>query len=232
MDTTDLGRLSGLDAVARIVGDVAGLELVDMGCGEGALAKALAARGARVTGVDPFMDPAPWTDAGTGAWRILRAPAPRTGLPDASADLVLFVFSFHHVPAAEMAAALAEARRLLRPAGRLYVSEPLPEGPGFEITRLYHDETVVRAEAQAALARFDTTLFAARRRLRYGDPRKVTDWASYSARALANMRFNPFTEADVLNDRVKATFEAVMARTGGDFVQPVLVDLFERPRAA
>jgi SAM-dependent methyltransferase len=167
-----------------------------------------------------------------GTWRIDRAPAPRTGLADGSADLVTFVFSFHHVPAAEMAAALAEARRLLRPAGRLYVSEPLPEGPGFEITRLYHDETVVRAEAQAALARFDTTLFAGRRRFRYGDPRKVADWASYSARAVANMRFNPFTEADVLNDRVKATFEAVMARTGGDFVQPVLVDLFERPRAA
>lgn len=232
MDAIDLGRMSGLDALPRIVGEVAGLDVVDMGCGEGALAKALAARGARVTGVDPFMDPSPWTDVGPGRWRILRAPAPRTGLPDGSADLVTFVFSLHHVPAAEMAAALAEARRLLKPGGRLYVSEPLPEGPGFEVTRLYHDETVVRAEAQAALTRFDTTLFAGRRRFRYGDPRKVTDWASYSARALGNMRFNPFTEADVLNDRVRSTFEAVMARTGGDFVQPVLVDLFDGPRPA
>ena len=41
-----------LGALLDVLGDVAGLEVLDAGCGEGYLARVLAARGARITGID------------------------------------------------------------------------------------------------------------------------------------------------------------------------------------
>lgn len=72
-------------------------------------------------------------------------------IDDASADVVVFSYSLHHVPTEHMPAALAEAARVLRTGGTLAVLEPIAEGPGFETHRLVDDETVVRAAAQRAL---------------------------------------------------------------------------------
>ncbi len=68
-------------------------------------------------------------------------------------DLALMHKSLHHVPLTAMDQALAEVARVLRPGGYLYVSEPVYAGPLNEIVRLYNDEGVVRAAAQAALDR-------------------------------------------------------------------------------
>ncbi|NIQ56894.1 MAG: methyltransferase domain-containing protein, partial [Gammaproteobacteria bacterium] len=42
-------------------------------------------------------------------------------LGDGTADIVLYVHSFHHVPEGEQSAALAEARRVLVPGGTLAI---------------------------------------------------------------------------------------------------------------
>ena len=78
--------------------------------------------------------------------------AERLPLDDGSIDIVVFMRSFHHVPRAELGAALVEARRVIRPGGAVYVAEPLAEGSFFELTRTVDDETEVRAAAQAALS--------------------------------------------------------------------------------
>ena len=98
----DLGERSHLDALLATVGPVDGLHIIDVGCGEGQLARALANRGARVTGCDPFIAETDWTPQGSGSYRLLKAPADALPEPDQSADLVLFVFSLHHVPEAKL----------------------------------------------------------------------------------------------------------------------------------
>jgi hypothetical protein len=223
---TDLGRTSHLDAVLAAVGPVAGLAIADIGCGEDALDRALAARGAIVTGFDPFMAPAPRQDYGTGSAELVRAPANALPAPDGVFDLVLFVFSLHHVPAAKLAGALAEARRVLRPGGRLYVAEPLAEGPHQYIVELFHDETAVRAAATAALARHAEPHFGQRRRLSYSELRRYTDFDDFAARMIANMRFNGYTEAAVLAPAVRRRFNETAAKHGSEFDQPVRVDLY------
>ena len=50
-----------------------------------------------------------------------------------------------------LAQALGEVARVLRPGGHLYVSEPVYGGALNDVVRLYNDEGVVRAAAQAAL---------------------------------------------------------------------------------
>ena len=46
----DLGVMSRIDGLLASVGSVAGLRIVDVGCGEGQVARAFAERGATVIG--------------------------------------------------------------------------------------------------------------------------------------------------------------------------------------
>ena len=159
----DLGAVSHFDALLATVGPVAGLNIIDIGCGEGRLTRALAALGARVTGCDPFIAETAWTEHGAGSYRLVKAAADAIPEPDHQADLVLFVFSLHHVPGEKLEAALAEARRVLRPSGRLYVAEPLAQGPHHYVVAPFHDETAVRQAAAAALDTFCPAAFRGRR---------------------------------------------------------------------
>ena len=96
----------------------------DVGTGTGLLARALAGRGCRVTGLDPsqaMLDQARQADAAAGAgvdYRLGRAEA--TGLPDAAFDLVTAATCWHWF---DRAAPAREARRLLKPAGRLLIAQ-------------------------------------------------------------------------------------------------------------
>ncbi|HEY4916967.1 MAG TPA: class I SAM-dependent methyltransferase [Solirubrobacteraceae bacterium] len=136
--------------------DVRGRDVLDVGCGEGGLARRLARAGARVVGLDPqalSLQQSRDARAGTPAVRFIDGVAQALPFPDASFDLVVFFNSLHHVPIQAMDASIAEAARVLRRGGSLYVQEPLTEGSAFELLRPVEDETVVRHAAQRALAR-------------------------------------------------------------------------------
>lgn len=141
-----------LDVLERVVAP-AGKDVVDVGCGAGALVRALTARGARVVGVEispAQLAAAVAADDGAGArYAVGRGEALPLG--DASVDVVVFMRTLHHVPVDEMLAALAQARRVVREGGAVYVVEPLPEGDFFDLVSLVEDEREVRARAQAAL---------------------------------------------------------------------------------
>ncbi len=221
----DLGVCTGLDALRRTVGDVAGAVVVDIGSGDGAFARALAEAGAEVSGFDPLGPAQPWTEAGAGRFRLIRGGAEALPLADGSVDLVLFIYSLHHIPGAVLPGILAEARRVLRDSGRLYVAEPLPEGPLQDISELYHDETAVRRQAAGILAAHAPKLFRGHDRIAYRNRRLHDSFEDYATRAAAGMRFNDFTEAELRAPAVRARFDAVAARVGTAFDQPVQIDL-------
>ena len=72
-------------------------------------------------------------------------------LASESLDIVFFFNSLHHVPVAQQGPALAEAARVLKPGGRLYIVEPLAEGPSHALMVPVEDETEVRARAYDAI---------------------------------------------------------------------------------
>ena len=222
----DLGVKSHRDALLATVGPVEGLRVIDVGCGEGQLTRALAALGARVTGYDPFIAETEQTTQGAGSYRLARAAADAIPEPDHEADLVLFVFSLHHVPADKLEGALAEARRLLRPSGRLYVAEPLARGPHQYVMELFHDETAVRKTAADALVRFARPRFATDQVSTYIDARSYSDFDSFAERMIANMRFNGYSREAVLAPAVRGRFAETLATHGGRFDQPVRIDCF------
>jgi ubiquinone/menaquinone biosynthesis C-methylase UbiE len=222
----DLGAKSHLDALLATVGKVEGLRVIDIGCGEGHMARALAALGADVTGYDPFIEETDPVAEGAGRFRLVRASADAIPEPDQSADLVLFIFSLHHVPGAKLAGALAEARRILRPSGRLYVAEPLPQGPHQYVMELFHDETAVRKAAAEALAHFARPRFAVDDVSTYADTRRYASFEGFAERMIANMRFNGYSKEAVLAPAVRRRFDETFAVSGDKFDQPVRIDCF------
>jgi len=146
--------MSDLDVLEQMV-EPSGKDVVDIGCGGGALVRALTARGATVTGVEiseQQLAPALANDRASGA-RYVIGRAQELPIEDGSVDAAVFMRTLHHVPPRELLAALREARRVVRPGGVVYVAEPLALGVFFELTRVVDDETAVRAAAQDTLAR-------------------------------------------------------------------------------
>jgi ubiquinone/menaquinone biosynthesis C-methylase UbiE len=127
--------------------------IIDVGCGGGDTVRWLAAQGARVTGLD---NAAMLAKAGSipprGAEEYAEGMAQKLPFADGSADAVLFQASFHHVPAAAMAAAAAECRRVLKNGGRAVFVEPVYRaGTYTEITRLVEDEEEIQEKAYTAI---------------------------------------------------------------------------------
>ena len=99
--------------------------VVDVGCGTGTLAIALAAGGAEVIGVDGDPEVLALAHAKPGAdevqWR--KGLATALPLPGASADRVVMSLLLHHLDPGAKRTALAEAVRVLRPGGRLHIAD-------------------------------------------------------------------------------------------------------------
>lgn len=146
MTPTHTPTQSALTVIAEAFAPLAGKRILDIGCGRGALAAPLAAAGAAWQGVDP----APPPDAPAA---VDRGGAEALPYPAASFDGAIFLNALHHVPPALMDRALAEAGRVLRPAGLVLVIEPLATGALAEVLRIVDDETEQRAAAQEAVLR-------------------------------------------------------------------------------
>jgi SAM-dependent methyltransferase len=103
------------------IGEVAGLDVVELGCGTAYVSAWLAKRGARPVGVDPTpaqLETARRMMRETGIeFPLVEAPGESVPLPDASFDLA--VSEYGASLWADPYAWIPEAARLLRPGGRL-----------------------------------------------------------------------------------------------------------------
>ncbi len=142
-----------MDALTLIRETFAPLEakaILDIGCGAGALSKALASEGAAVTGIDPGVEALAKARQAVPDARFEAASGEALPFADGSFDGAVMLNALHHVP--DPAKALAEAARVLQTGCRLVVVEPLAEGTFFAALKPIEDETEIRAAAQAAIA--------------------------------------------------------------------------------
>lgn len=117
-DRGDVNRTLLLDPeMLEQCGDVAGLDVLDIGCGEGRFGRMLAERGARVTGIDPTE--ALIRDAAARDPNETYVAGVAEALPfeDASFDLVVSYVTL--VDIVDYAAAIEECARALRAGGHL-----------------------------------------------------------------------------------------------------------------
>jgi ubiquinone/menaquinone biosynthesis C-methylase UbiE len=140
-----------------------GKDVIDVGCGNGDVARALSEQGARVIGIDRHeMLSKVQIEERTNAVRFLEGGAERIPVASGSAALVLFLASLHHVPHARMHDAVREAYRVLAPGGHALFIEPLVECSYYLITRLAEEETEARRVAHEAIDKACTVGFRQR----------------------------------------------------------------------
>lgn len=117
----DPNRLLLLDDVMLgLCGDVAGLDVIDIGCGEGRFCRMLGQRGARMTGIDPVEKLVVEARRRQPEATFHIAKAEALPVTDASMDLAVSYVSL--VDIADYKMAIAEMKRVLRPGGRCVVA--------------------------------------------------------------------------------------------------------------
>jgi SAM-dependent methyltransferase len=104
--------------------DLSGLSVVDVGCGEGLLTRAVALRGASAAGIDPSPRMIYHALSLGGASYAVDDGGTLATIADTSADWVIAGLSWNNVP--DLPAAIRAARRVLLPGGRLAFSIPHP----------------------------------------------------------------------------------------------------------
>jgi ubiquinone/menaquinone biosynthesis C-methylase UbiE len=125
-ETGDLGDKAFIDSVLlRLIGSCQGKDVLDLGCGNGYLARRLARDGARVTGVDSslrMLENAKAHDPKDSLKvEYIHSDAKRlAGVADASFDMVYASMSLMDIEEAE--AAIGEVSRVLRGGGKFVAS--------------------------------------------------------------------------------------------------------------
>ncbi len=219
-----------LDVLAELV-PITGRDIVELGCGAAKLARSLLLRhpSSKVTGleVDERQHAKNLASPQAGL-RFVAGGAQAIPFPDVSFDVALMLKSLHHVPLPLLAQALVEAARVLRPRGYLYVSEPVYGGPLNELVRLFNDEGIVRAAAQAAIdAALRTDVWEPVAERFFEMPVSFTDFADFEQRMMrptyADHRIDDAKLAEV-----GVAFASHLKSDGAHFTRPMHVRVLRK----
>ncbi len=160
---------------------------------------------------------------------FMKAGAEDIPFPYDCFDVAFMFKSLHHVPLELMDQALAEVKRVLKPGGCAYISEPVFDGDFNEILRMFHDEQVVRLAAFEAVQRaVDSGLFTLEAETFFNSPMHFDDFADFEQKVLGVSHTNHQLSPELL-DAVKAKFETHMTADGANFLMPIRVDLLHKP---
>ncbi|MFJ9681945.1 class I SAM-dependent methyltransferase [Streptomyces sp. NPDC101194] len=126
-DTSPYNAHTDRPAMLALAGDVAGLKVLDVGCGAGHYAAELLAGGAEVVGIDgsaTLLGHARERLGDRAELRMHDAEKPLDFIDDASFDGIVCALMLHYI--ADRQGLLRELRRVLRPGGWLLVSTTHP----------------------------------------------------------------------------------------------------------
>jgi len=155
-------RLFRMESALRRLVEQAGLapgqQVLDLGCGTGALTllSKRAKPGIEIVGLDPDAKALARArhkaeDAGL-ALRLEQGFGDALPFPDESFDRVLSSFMFHHLETAQKPAVLREVHRVLRPGGELHLLDfGGGHGLGAFLAHLVHREESLRANTEHPL---------------------------------------------------------------------------------
>ncbi len=221
-----------IDVFAALV-PLASARIVELGCGNAELTRALATRhpDARITAFEVDRVQHAKNLAGSAPPNVVfgYGSADAIPLPDASCDVVLMAKSLHHVDVPAMDAALAEIARVLEPGGYAAFSEPVYAGEFNALMAIFHDEQRVREAAFGALRR---AVAAGRFELVaerfHTAERRFADFADFERRMIGVTHTAHRLTAEQLA-AVRERFARTATPAGALFHQPMRIDVLRKP---
>lgn len=212
-----------------------GAHIIELGCGNAAHTRAIAESGRPSSilacEVDAIQHGKNITIDDLPIVTFALAGAEEIPAEDNSADIVMMFKSLHHVPQELMAKALLEIRRVLRPGGLAYISEPVYAGDFNEVLRLFHDEKSVRDAAFSALQNaVEKDVLELVEQHFFNTSMDFRDFADFEQRILGVTHTEHNLAPDLL-DAVRKKFEGFMGPDGAHFTLPIRVDLLRKNSA-
>jgi len=144
-------------------------------------------------------------------------------------DTVFMFKSFHHVPTNQMSASLQEIKRVLKPGGIAYISEPIFCGDFNNILRIFHNEEAVRNAAFNALREaVDRKVFLLIDELFFNTLTSFQSFKEFEKKVIGTTHTQHILSNEQHN-KVKSLFNETYAKNNGDFIIPIRVDLLQKP---
>lgn len=209
-----------------------GAQILELGCGKAEKTRTIAQSG-RVASivaleVDAIQHARNLQIADLPNVSFRHGPAEAIPEADNAFDIVMMFKSLHHVPMDNMDRALDEIRRVLKPGGLAWISEPVYAGEFNEILRLFHDEQAVRETAFAAVRRaVDSERFSLVRQRFFATPGHFDNFEQFEERVIRVTHMN-HRLAPAQHAAVRRQFEMHMTAQGADFRNPLRVDILRK----
>jgi SAM-dependent methyltransferase len=122
----------------------------------------------------------------------------------------------------------SEIRRVLKPGGVAYISEPVYAGDFNEVLKLFHDEKAVREAAYAAEIRAASSgRLALVTQKFFLQPMHFADFGHFEQQVIKATHTEHRLSAETL-EKVRSKFEGYMTPDGATFQMPIRVDLFKK----
>ena len=219
------------ESVLNEVLTLKGLLVVDIGSGAGEMVRYMTRQGASVTGLEcgelQLEKARSYPPEGDEVY--LQGVGQEQPFDDDSFDVVTFFNSLHHVPVEHMAVALAEAKRVVKSAGTIYVGEPIASGRGFELNAPIDDETSVRSSAYDAIQNAAAHGLLQVREIFYDTVYHYENFAAFKDNMI---RIDPTrrTPFEAMEDDLQSAFErlGIPDEHGIRFDQPMRVNVLKK----
>lgn len=225
--------LNEIDVIKRMI-PLEGAHILELGCGAVEKTRVIAEGSsvARITAaeIDPIQHEKNLQITDMPNVEFKSYGAQEIPEPDDAFDVVVMFKSLHHVPAGSLDQALMEIRRVLKPGGTAYFSEPVFAGDFNEIIRLFHDENQVRTQAFNALGRaIKSGMFVLQEEFFFDNVVKMHSFKQFETGVL-NATFMDHQLDDALLAEVKQRFMSHESDSGFVFRVPNRVDLLVKPQ--
>jgi SAM-dependent methyltransferase len=204
-----------------------GAMILELGCGKAEKTRIVAQKAAAVLAleVDETQLAKNITITDLPNVRFAQGGAEKIPAADSNFDIVLMFKSLHHVPAELMDSVFFEIRRVLKPGGVAYISEPVYSGDFNEILKLFHDEKAVREAAFAAEQRaVSSGRLALVSQKFFLQPMHYVNFGQYEEQVLKVTHTEHKLSVETL-EKVRSKFNGYMTQEGATFHMPIRVDM-------
>jgi len=149
-------------------------------------------------------------------------------LEDECIDMIFMFKSFHHIPYDLMKKALSEIKRVLKPNGLVYISEPLFMGEQNELIAMFHDEQQVRIDAFEHIKEaVESEQFKLFREIFFQTEIVYENFEDFKNKQM-NQTYNDHTITKQLEEEIENKFNSFNDGEQTSFMKPFRVDILQK----